>query len=60
MELIPAPELDRSQSEWKTIRGDDQAGVHQDSTGYMVTGLSATRIAHGKLLEDADRFRSSR
>jgi hypothetical protein len=39
MELIPAPELDRSQPEWKTIRRDYKTGVHQDSAGCVVARL---------------------
>jgi RNA-directed DNA polymerase len=30
--------------EWKTIRGDDQTGVHRDSAGYVVARLTTMGI----------------
>ena len=57
MELIPGPELDRSLAEWKTIRGDDQTRVHQNSAGRVVATLAATGIWRSQFLQYADRFR---
>ena len=44
VELISGPELDRSQPEWKTVRSDNETGVHQDAAGRVMHGLALTTV----------------
>jgi hypothetical protein len=54
MKFVAGPELDGGQPERKPLLRDDQAGVHENTRGRVVT---RTVIASLQLMDDSDRVR---